>query len=135
VTRFVVVVLDGVVQYKKADDTGVLAAQKRIPVFTGSIPTGDHSVQVMVRLRGHGFGVFSYLRGIEATLRHEHSFSITDGKTLTLRVIAYEKGGPTTPVEEQPDVRFVEEFRTADGPLGGGAPEPVTPPRDNARGP
>lgn len=107
-----VVVMDGVVQYKKSDDTGVLAAQKRIPIFSGSIPGGDHTVQVMIKLRGHGFGVFSYLRGVEATVKNDHSFTITDGKVMELRVVGWEQGGPTTPVEEQPSLRFIENLRS-----------------------
>jgi len=106
-----VVVLDGAVQFKKTDDTGVLAAQKTIPIFTGSIPSGDHVLQVMLKLRGHGFGVFSYLRGIEATVRNDYAFTLNDGKMIELRAIAWEQGGPTTPVEEQPTVRFVENIR------------------------
>lgn len=114
-----VFVLDGAVQYKKTDDTGVLAAQKRIPIFSGSVPTGDHTVQVLLKLRGHGFGVFSYLRGMEATVRHDHSFTLTDGKLMELKVIGYEQGGPTTPVEEQPSIRFNENIRNmSDVPAG-----------------
>jgi hypothetical protein len=106
-----VFVLDGAVQYKKTDDTGVLAKQKRIPIFSGSIPTGDHTLQVLLKLRGHGFGVFSYLRGMEANLTTDHSFTITGGKVIELDVTAWEKGGPTTPVEQQPDIRFGQMFR------------------------
>lgn len=125
-----VFVLDGAVQYKKTDDTGVLAKQKRIPIFSGSIPTGDHTLQVLLKLRGHGFGVFSYLRGMEANLTTDHSFTITGGKVIELDVTAWEKGGPTTPVEQQPDIRFQQKFRGAsDSPVAapaqsGGAASP-----------
>lgn len=108
-----VFVLDGAVQYKKTDDTGVLAKQKRIPIFSGSIPTGDHTLQVLLKLRGHGFGVFSYLRGMEANLTTDHSFTVTGGKVIELDVTAWEKGGPTTPVEQQPDIRFGQKIRSA----------------------
>ncbi len=108
-----VFVLDGAVQYKKTDDTGVLAKQKRIPIFSGSIPTGDHTLQVLLKLRGHGFGVFSYLRGMEANLTTDHSFTVTGGKVIELDVTAWEKGGPTTPVEQQPDIRFQQKIRSA----------------------
>jgi hypothetical protein len=108
-----VFVLDGAVQYKKTDDTGVLAKQRSIPIFSGSVPVGDHTLQVLLKLRGHGFGVFSYLRGIEASLKSDHSFTLTDGKVLELRVTAWEQGGPTTPVEEQPDIRFTSKLRAA----------------------
>ncbi len=117
-----VFVLDGAVQYKKTDDSGVLAAQKNIPIFSGSIPTGDHTLQVLLKLRGHGFGVFSYLSGLEATVRHDHSFTVTDGKVFQLRATAWEQGGPTTPVEEQPDIRFNETIRSVSE-----APAPGTP--------
>jgi len=106
-------VLDGAVQYKKTDDSGVLAKQRTIPIFSGSVPTGDHTLQVMLKLRGHGFGVFSYLRGMEASLKADHSFTLTDGKVLELRATAWEQGGPTTPVEQQPDIRFNQSIRSA----------------------
>ncbi len=106
-------VLDGAVQYKKTDDTGVLAKQRNIPIFSGSVPTGDHTLQVMLKLRGHGFGVFSYLRGIEAEVTSSHSFTLTDGKVLELKATAWEQGGPTTPVEEQPAIRFQQTIRSA----------------------
>lgn len=128
-----VFVLDGAVQYKKADDTGVLAKQKRIPIFSGSIPTGDHTLQVFLKLRGHGFGVFSYLRGMEADLTTDHSFTITGGKVIELDVTAWEKGGPTTPVEQQPDIRFGHKFRSAtDTPSAAPAQTRTTKPDGSA---
>ena len=58
-------VLDGAVQYNKQDesDDSALASQKQIPIFIGSIPPGDHTVQIVLQLRGNGYGVFSYLKG------------------------------------------------------------------------
>jgi hypothetical protein len=102
------IVLDGAVQYNKTDRSGVLADQKVIPVFNGSIPPGDHTVQVLVNLRGHGYGVFSYLRGYRFEVRSSHSFTAVEGKTTRLRILAYEKGGVTTPLEERPAVRYLE---------------------------
>ncbi len=106
------VVLDGAVQYNKTDRSGVLAEQKLIPIFNGSIPPGDHTVQVLVNLRGHGYGVFSYLRGYRFEVRSSHSFTAVEGKTTRLRVLAYEKGGVTTPLEERPAVRYLEKVVT-----------------------
>ena len=56
-------VLDGQVQYQRADDTGALADQKNIPIFSGSVPAGDHTVSVLLNFQGNGYGVFTYLRG------------------------------------------------------------------------
>src|SRR4051794_40263145 len=80
-------VLDGAVQYNKQDDTGALAGQKEIPIFKGSITPGDHTLQVLLRLRGHGYGVFSYLRGYQFEVKQTHSFSVTEGKEVDLDVI------------------------------------------------
>src|SRR5688572_8106175 len=115
-------VLDGAVQYNKQDDTGALSAQKEIPIFKGSITPGDHTLQVLLRLRGHGYGVFSYLRGYQFEVKQTHSFSVTEGKEVELDVIAWEKGGVTTPLEQRPAVRYLEKLRdvTLTGP---GSPE------------
>jgi len=102
------IVLDGAVQYNKTDRSGALAEQHVIPVFSGSIPPGDHTVQVLVNLQGHGYGVFSYLRGYRFEVRSSHSFTAVEGKTTRLRILAYEKGGVTTPLEERPAVRYLE---------------------------
>ena len=108
-------VLDGAVQYNKQDDTGTLAAQKRIPVYAGSVPPGDHTLQVLLQLRGHGYGVFSYLRGYRFEVKSSHSFTVTEGKTVELEAVAWEKGGVTTPVEQRPAIRYVEKIRSGAG--------------------
>ena len=33
---------------------------------------------------------------------------IAEGKAVTIRVVGYEKGGPTAPLEERPAIRYVE---------------------------
>ncbi len=106
------VVLDGSVQYNKVDDGGGLSEQGQIPIFTGSIPPGDHTVQVLVKLRGHGYGVFSYLRGYHFEIKDSHSFTITEGKTANLEIIVFEEGGMTTQVEERPRIRYAERIES-----------------------
>jgi hypothetical protein len=115
-------VLDGAVQYNKTDESenSALAAQKEIPVFSGSIPPGDHTLQIVLRLRGHGYGVFSYLRGYKFQVPSSHTFTITEGKTLKLDVVAWEKGDVTTALEQRPSIRYVENLRA--GVSGEGAP-------------
>lgn len=109
VTR-VLIVLDGAVQYNKTDQSGALAEQSEIPIFNGSVPPGDHTLQVLVNLQGNGYGVFSYLRGYRFEVRSSHSFTAVEGKTINLQAVAFEKGGVTTPLEERPAVRFVEKI-------------------------
>lgn len=123
-TTRLLIVLDGAVQYNKTDQSGALSEQTEIPIFNGSIPPGDHTVQVLLNLQGSGYGVFSYLRGYRFEVRSSHSFTTVDGKTVNLQAIAYEKGGMTTPIEERPAVRYVE--KTVSGLVDGGT-TPATP--------
>lgn len=111
VTR-VLFVLDGAVQYNKTDQSGALAEQAEIPIFNGSVPPGDHTLQVLINLQGNGYGVFSYLRGYKFEVRSSHSFTAVEGKTLNLQAVAYEKGGVTTPLEERPAIRYVEKVQS-----------------------
>jgi hypothetical protein len=102
------IVLDGAVQYNKSDESGALAEQTQIPIFTGAIPPGDHILQVLLQYQGNGYGVFSYLKGYHFDVRSSHSFTAVEGKAVSLQLVAYEKGGVTVPLEQRPAVRYVE---------------------------
>ena len=121
-------VIDGTVQYNRADDTGALADQKDIPVFSGSIPPGDHTVQVLLNFQGNGYGVFTYLRGYKFEVKSSHSFTAVEGKTLTLTATALEKGGVTTPLEQRPAIEWHEKVQA----LGAGGGAPVAAPAAGA---
>lgn len=123
VTR-VLVVLDGAVQYNKTDQSGTLAEQAEIPIINGSVPPGDHTVQVLVNLQGNGYGVFSYLRGYHFELRSSHSFTAVEGKTINLDGIVFEKGGVTTPLDQRPAIRYVEKVSSGIADASG-APAPA----------
>lgn len=110
-------VLDGAVQYNRADDTGALAEQKEIPVFTGSVPPGDHTVSVMLTFQGNGYGIFTYLKGYKFEVKSNHSFTSVEGKTLSITATSFESGGVTTPLNERPKI----EWREKVGALGAGA--------------
>src|ERR1700733_1050003 len=104
-------VLDGQVQYNRQDETGDLADQKSIPIYTGTMPPGDHSIQVALTFQGNGYGVFSYMKGIKFEVKSSHAFTAVEGKALTVTATAYEKGGVTTPLEQRPDVQWHEKFQ------------------------
>lgn len=118
-------VLDGAVQYNKQDDSGALAEQKEIPIFSGSVPPGDHTLQVVLKLRGHGYGVFSYLRGYKFNVPATHSFTVTEGKAVRLEAIVWEKGDVTTPLEERPAIRWEQKLSNSTGDT---KPAPAAPP-------
>jgi hypothetical protein len=100
--------LDGAPIFSRTDDSGELGEQEEIELFNGSIVPGEHTLSVNLEYRGHGYGIFSYLKGYRFKVRSSHTFTAAEGKLIQLRVVAYEKGGPTTPLEERPDVRYVE---------------------------
>lgn len=130
----VVFVLDGVVQYNRQDDSeaGLLDSRREIPIFSGSIPPGDHTLQVVLRVRGHGYGVFSYLRGYKFDLKSSHSFTVAEGKTVSLETVAWEKGDVTTPLEQRPAVRHESSVRA--GTIESGRPSSTPAPSKAVRG-
>jgi hypothetical protein len=122
-----VVVLDGAVQYNRSDDTGALADQKEIPVFTGSVPPGDHTVSALLVFQGNGYGVFTYLKGYKFEVKSAHSFTAVEGKTMTVVGTALEKGGVTTPLEQRPQMEWHEKVQALGAGPAIAAPPPATP--------
>lgn len=104
----VVYALDGAPIFTKADEEGILGGQEEFEVYNGSIVPGEHTLTVNLEYRGHGFGVFAYLKGYRFKVRSTYTFAVPEGRISTLHVVGYEKGGPTTPLEERPAVRYIE---------------------------
>lgn len=109
----VVYALDGAPIFNKADEEGALGDQSEFDIYNGSIVPGEHTLTVKLEYRGHGYGIFSYLKGYRFKVSSSHTFTAPEGKALTLSVVGYEKGGPTAPLEERPAVRFVERVSAA----------------------
>ncbi len=109
-------VIDGQVQYNRQDESGALADQKDIPIYSGSVPPGDHTIQVALTFQGNGYGVFSYLRGYKFEVKSSHAFTAVEGKSIAIVATAFEKGGVTTPLEQRPAIEWQEKLQ----PLGGG---------------
>ncbi len=104
----VVYALDGAPIFTKADEEGTLGDQKEFEVYNGSIVPGEHTLTVNLEYRGHGFGVFAYLKGYRFKVRSTYTFAVPEGRVSTVHVVGFEKGGPTTPLEERPAVRYIE---------------------------
>jgi hypothetical protein len=97
---------DGVPLQSLIDVDGDLNEKEEIELSTGPLAPGSHTLSVMMVYRGNGFGVFSYLKGYVYTLRSSHTFHAEEGKIVTVRTIAYEKGTITTDHRDRPDIRF-----------------------------
>jgi hypothetical protein len=104
----VVYALDGAPIFTKADEEGSLGEQGEFEVYNGSIVPGEHTLTVGLEYRGHGYGVFAYLKGYRFKVRSTYTFTVPEGRISTLNVVGYEKGGPTTPLEERPAIRYIE---------------------------
>ena len=104
----VVYALDGAPIFTKADEEGSLGDQQEFEIYNGSIVPGEHTLTVNLEYRGHGYGVFAYLKGYRFKVRSTYTFAVPEGRVSTVHVVGYEKGGPTTPLEERPAVRYIE---------------------------
>jgi hypothetical protein len=100
--------LDGAPILNRADEEGGLSERPEFDVYNGSIVPGEHTLTVNLEYRGHGYGIFSYLKGYRFKVRSSYSFSAPEGKAVNVRVVAYEKGGPTAPLEERPAIQYQE---------------------------
>jgi hypothetical protein len=104
--------LDGAPIFSKADEEGGLHDREEFDIYHGSIVPGEHTLTVQLEYRGHGYGIFSYLKGYRFKVSSSHTFTSPEGKAATLRVVGFEKGGPTAPLEERPAIRYVERVDT-----------------------
>jgi hypothetical protein len=116
--RRVVALYDGAPLATKTDERDQIGDQKEIPLYAELVQPGDHTIQILLEYQGNGYGIFSYLKGYKFEVRSSRSFTAIEGKTLQLRVVGYEQGGPTTPLEERPAVRYVEKIQVGVGSGG-----------------
>jgi len=73
-------------------------------VHDGVLEAGEHELAVELDFRGSGHGVFSYLNGYRFSAKKEHRFRLDGDRPAVVHVIAHERGGPTTPLEERPAI-------------------------------
>jgi hypothetical protein len=102
----VVYALDGVQIFSKADDSGQLGEAQEFEIYKGAIQPGSHTLSVQLMYQGHGFGVFSYLKGYKFNVRSSHTFVAAEGRSTSVTVAGFEKGGATTNMEDKPAVDF-----------------------------
>jgi hypothetical protein len=101
--------LDGAPIFNKADEEGSLGERETFDVYNGAMVPGEHTLTVNLEYRGNGYGIFSYLQGYRFKVRSNYTFNAPEGRSVSLRVIGYEKGGATAPIDERPAIRYVEQ--------------------------
>lgn len=98
--------LDGAPLYTKVDESGDLNDREEFIVFDQRIVPGQHQISVQYELRGHGYGIFSYLEGMRVKLRTSHTFNVEPGKITRLTSLVHEKDGLTLEFADKPSVKF-----------------------------
>jgi hypothetical protein len=102
--------LDGAPIFNRVDSgNGELGDAAEFEIFNGSISPGNHQISVYLEYQGHGYGVFSYLKGYKFKIKSSYTFTAEEGKVTTIRVVGYEKGGITTQLKDRPSVRYDQE--------------------------
>lgn len=98
--------LDGAQIFTRNDPSGKLHKQKSFSVLSGPIAPGSHTISVVAVYRGNGYGPIRYLNKYKFTVRSSHTFNAAEGKGTRIRVVAFEKGGVSTPLEKRPTIEF-----------------------------
>ena len=98
--------LDGVQIFAQTDESGQLDDKTEIEIFSGSVVPGSHTLSVQLEYRGHGYGLFPYLKGYTFSVKSGHTFATAEGKLTVLTVVAFEKGNMTTDLKDRPGVDF-----------------------------
>lgn len=98
--------LDGAPLYTKVDETGDLNEREEFVVFDQRIVPGQHQMAVRYELRGHGYGVFSYLEGLRLKLTASYAFNVEPGKITKVTSVVKEKEGITLEFKDKPDIQF-----------------------------
>ena len=95
--------LDGAVVYSRLDPDHLYEA-KSLDLARVTVSSGRHTVDVNLTFHGWGYGVFSYLRAYK--FKVASTYELWPRRGLVLHVRAFEKGGPTRPLDERPGLRF-----------------------------
>lgn len=93
--------------FSKADPSGGLDELSETEVYQGNVKPGTHTVQVAFGLRGKGYKIFSYLRAWQFRLQDSHEFTVEEGMTKTIKVVAGARSGFQR-YEDRPSIEYVE---------------------------
>ncbi len=104
--------LDGKQLEAKTDLSGKASEKGTKSIYAGPSLDGVHILTVEYVYRGHGFGVFSYLRGYRYRIRSSFRFKVTVGSGTTIRVIPFERGSAFTPLKQRLSVKYEKKVST-----------------------
>ena len=118
----IAVSLDGKAVLACGGNGARLDARSPVALWRGSAGPGEHEISLRVVYRGQGAGIFSYLEGYTFDVRSTHEVDLPPAGFVSVQAIAREGGGPMTPLEERPQVRWEELDANAGGAGRAGCP-------------
>lgn len=98
--------LDGQTTFSRNDPSGGLSDSKEIKISEGAVAPGNHNLSVDFRIRPTGFGVFSYAKNYEVSVRSNYAFAVEVGKSCTVRTTLTDRGGLANSFEERAKASF-----------------------------
>lgn len=98
--------VDGAQIYSSSNESE-LNDKREFDVFNGSIVPGNHTISAIMVFRGHGYGIFTYLKGYKFTVRASYTLTATEGRQNVIIVRAFERGNATTELKDRPAIKFV----------------------------
>jgi hypothetical protein len=99
--------LDGETLYRCEAGEQVVDSSTPLVLHDGPVAAGPLELEVALQYRGNGQGVFSYLRQYRFAVRARHGIEAPPDGAAAVHVLAEERGGPTTPLEDRPGLRFL----------------------------
>jgi hypothetical protein len=129
----IIYTLDGTQVFVRSDETAEsLYKTKSFDIFAGPISPGNHTIAAIATYRGHGYGVFEYLKKYTFTANGKQAFTAGEGKIAKVECKGFEKGGPTTPMEKRAAIeckvtQVVPDKAPAPSPASPASPAPTAP--------
>jgi len=105
------VVLDGASVFDRHEDDGAAPPSIRAAatnVLAGFVSAGEHTLNVTAHYGARGSGERSYLNAYKFEVRSTHSFVVGQSRSFDVRLVTFQDGDTTTPLENRPMVRFVD---------------------------
>ena len=109
--------IDGRIALQCGGAGAKLDARSPLTLYRGSAGPGEHELALRLVYRSNGAGIFSYLQGYTFDVKSTREVDLPPAGIVSAQAIAREGGGPMTPLEERPQVRW-EELGAGDLPPG-----------------
>lgn len=124
----IVYTLDGTQVFVRSDETAEsLYKTRSFDIFAGPIAPGNHNLASIATYRGHGYGVFEYLKKYTFTANGKQAFTAGEGKISKVECKGFEKGGPTTPMEKRAAIECKVAQVAPEKPASVPSPAPAAP--------